>query len=405
MSTLVVRLSVMKKSLFSLKSLGWLCLLSFPAMLLYGFFYSEHLIFYVIQAQQKMHRELATLLQQVKQNPGEFGPALMLASFLYGIFHAAGPGHGKAIIATYMGTQIASLKKGVQFSFMAAFLQAAVAVALVTALVRLLELSMRQSQWIGSQFEAMSYLLVVMMGALLSLKQLRRIRKSRAVVDSATVKPVQQAGDVTDKRARLSAVSAISATVKQKDSLKRDGTHPSGEVKLKAASLSASSIQLKPVQTPEASSGALKGAGVLTSHHQLQPDGSCSCGHKHLPMPEELKTQNWKESAGIILSMGLRPCTGALLVLMLANALGLYWYGVLSSLLMALGTAITVSFIAFLSVSVRRYAGRLMKVYQATGHNGHWINLLGLAGGLMLIVLGSGLFWSFLQMSNQSRPF
>ena len=398
MSTLIVRVSAMKQTLFSLKGLVWLFLLSLPAVLLYVFFYSEQLIFYVIQTQQKMHRELAVLLQQVKQNPDEYGPALIAVSFLYGIFHAAGPGHGKAIIATYMGTQVASLKKGIQFSFMAAFLQAAVAVLLVTALVRLLDLSMRQSQWIGSQFEAVSYLLVVLMGALICVRQLRQFRQMKK----------SSPGDYGSSTAEsLSSEQKVAADNKKALNMlsKPVSIKPvSSTVSVQKTDSADKSLQVKQIKFSGAGSGK-PGAGVLTSSHQLQADGSCSCGHKHMPLPDEVKNSNWKESAGIILSMGLRPCTGALLVLMLANALGLYWYGVASSLLMALGTAITVSSIAFLSVSVRRYAGQLMQLYQKGGSRPHWIAMLGIAGGLALMILGGGLFWSFVQFSQQVRPF
>lgn len=393
MSTLMMKLSDMRRVVVSIKGLFWLILLCFPALLLYGFFYSDDLLFYVMQLQQKMHRELATLLQQVKQNPGEYGPALIMASFLYGIFHAAGPGHGKAIIATYMGTQVASLKKGIQLSFMAAFLQAAVAVLLVTALVRLLELSMRQSQWVGSQFEAMSYLLVVVMGSVVCFKQFRHLRQLNKA-QKQSVDTVKNPVSAIDKPAiKISAVN--------KPAINKPIT---GKPVIKATSLQNSGVE-KPGFVPLSGGQSVRGMGVMTQQHQQLPDGSCSCGHKHMPLPEELEKRGWKETAGIVLSMGLRPCTGALLVLMLANALGLYWYGVLSSLLMALGTAITVSTIAFLSVSVRNYAGQLMKLYQKSEGDVRWINMLGILGGVVLILLGSGLFWSFMQLSQQTRPF
>ncbi len=398
MSTLMMKLSDMRRGVVSIKGLFWLILLCFPALLLYGFFYSDDLLFYVMQLQQKMHRELATLLQQVKQNPGEYGPALILASFLYGIFHAAGPGHGKAIIATYMGTQVTSLKKGVQLSFMAAFLQAAVAVLLVTALVRLLELSMRQSQWVGAQFEAMSYLLVVVMGSVVCFKQFRHLRQLN--------KAQEQSVDSVKSPSSFVNKSVVNKPVFDKAGINKPAINRPIIAKtiVKTAAVKSSDAE-KPGFVPVSGGQSARGMGVMTQQHQQLPDGSCSCGHKHMPLPEELEKRGCKETAGIVLSMGLRPCTGALLVLMLANALGLYWYGVLSSLLIALGTAITVSTIAFLSVSVRNYAGQLMKLYQKSEGDVRWINMLGILGGVVLILLGSGLFWSFIQLSQQTRPF
>ncbi len=65
------------------------------------------------------------------------GSALWLLSglsFLYGVFHAAGPGHGKAVVASYMFANERALKRGVIVSFLAAVLQGLVAIVLVGTL-------------------------------------------------------------------------------------------------------------------------------------------------------------------------------------------------------------------------------------------------------------------------------
>ena len=51
----------------------------------------------------------------------------------YGVVHAAGPGHGKAVIASYMLANERSLKRGAWLALLAALLQATVAIALVSA--------------------------------------------------------------------------------------------------------------------------------------------------------------------------------------------------------------------------------------------------------------------------------
>ena len=52
-------------------------------------------------------------------------------SFLYGVFHAAGPGHGKAIIASYMIANERALRRGTKIAFLAAALQGCVAVLII----------------------------------------------------------------------------------------------------------------------------------------------------------------------------------------------------------------------------------------------------------------------------------
>lgn len=48
----------------------------------------------------------------------------------------------------------------------------------------------------------------------------------------------------------------------------------------------------------------------------------------------------------IALAVGIRPCSGAILVLVVANGLGLWAAGILAAYVMALGTAATVALLA-----------------------------------------------------------
>ena len=59
--------------------------------------------------------------------------------------------------------------------------------------------------------------------------------------------------------------------------------------------------------------------------------------------------------------MGIRPATGAILVLVFANGLGLYWVEILSTFAMAVGTFITVSVIAAIAVYSKKLAARMMR--------------------------------------------
>ena len=59
-----------------------------------------------------------------------------------------------------------------------------------------------------------------------------------------------------------------------------------------------------------------------------------------------------------IVAVGLRPCSGAILVLVFALAQGLFWAGVAATFVMGLGTAITVAAIATLAVGAKALAAR-----------------------------------------------
>ena len=66
-------------------------------------------------------------LKDMRENPWA-ASTLVGLSFAYGVFHAAGPGHGKAVISSYMLANEVALRRGVMLSFVSAFLQAATAI-------------------------------------------------------------------------------------------------------------------------------------------------------------------------------------------------------------------------------------------------------------------------------------
>ena len=88
-----------------------------------------------------------------------------------------------------------------------------------------------------------------------------------------------------------------------------------------------------------------------------------------------------------IFAAGLRPCSGAILVLVFAFAQGLFWTGVASTLAMGLGTAITVAALATLAVGARSAAARLANRKQGFG----LLALRGFEAGAALAVIAVGL--------------
>ena len=92
----------------------------------------------------------------------------------------------------------------------------------------------------------------------------------------------------------------------------------------------------------------------------------------------------------IIVSIGIRPCTGAIMVLLFANMVGIYWLGVTSAFVMAIGTAITTSTIALLTISGKKLINRYLNREE---HKLSISNLsLQFLGGVFLILLGVVLF-------------
>ncbi|QEL24875.1 nickel/cobalt transporter [Bosea sp. F3-2] len=120
----------------------------------------------LIAWQSSFYRELTAALKAIATAPGALWGLLGL-SFGYGIFHAAGPGHGKAVISGYIVADNRSLKRGLGLSFAAAFLQALVAIAIVTVATLLLRVTAIQLNAATTVIEQGSFLLVALVGLLM----------------------------------------------------------------------------------------------------------------------------------------------------------------------------------------------------------------------------------------------
>ena len=130
-------------------------------------------------------------------------------------------------------------------------------------------------------------------------------------------------------------------------------------------------------------------------HDHDHGDEAHAWGHAHAPEPSELTGRHWlRRGLSAIVAVGLRPCSGAIIVLVFALAQGLFWIGVASTFVMGLGTAITVAAVATLAVAARGFAGRLAKGKPGSG----MILLRGVetAAAVLIIVFGVALLTGYM---------
>ncbi len=126
--------------------------------------------------QRSLNLELSRLLQAVAENPAAAGLSLLGFSFVYGVLHALGPGHGKIVITTWLATHPAKLKSSIGLTLAASLLQGLVAIALVVVVLALLQLPARQLHLSSFWLEKGSYLLVGALGLLLCWRALKKLR-------------------------------------------------------------------------------------------------------------------------------------------------------------------------------------------------------------------------------------
>ncbi|CDT89440.1 conserved membrane hypothetical protein [Vibrio coralliirubri] len=306
-----------------------------------------------IQWQREVNSELADLLYEAKSNPWGAGSYLIGFSFIYGMLHSLGPGHGKVIVSTYLATHPTKAKASLVLTVVSAFLQALVAILLVSVLLWGFSASMRVVNDKANMFVSLSFALVAVVGALICWKALKNIY-------TAMRKPKLKVKAITT----LATDTAAPISVRSPMALRSSGSMVMG------------------------ATNALQAADHTHADHS---HADCGCGHQHVADADAInKASTLREYAGIIVTIGVRPCTGAIMVLLFANMVGLYWMGVVSAFAMAIGTAFTTSTIAIMTLTgknlVKRYLAAGSKSNSATlKAAGHYLQLF---GGVLLILIG-----------------
>jgi nickel/cobalt exporter len=122
-------------------------------------------------------------------------------------------------------------------------------------------------------------------------------------------------------------------------------------------------------------------------HGHDHDDHASAWGHAHAPEPQELAGPGgWRRGLSAIVAVGLRPCSGAILVLVFALAQGLFWAGVVATFIMGLGTAITVAAIATIAVGAKAWARRFADTQSGYG----MLAMRGIEVGAAVVIIAFG---------------
>ncbi len=309
---------------------------------------ADGVVGWVLAKQAEFYRGLSGLIRAAKAD-GSAAWGLFGLSFLYGVFHAAGPGHGKAVISSYLVANEETWRRGVVLSFASALLQALVAVAIVGIAAVLLNASAKTMGDAVRWIEIVSYALIAAVGARLLWV------KGRAFLSALHT--------VIAPRPALAAAGEMVVPVH--DHRHDDHHHPHGHH---------------------------HDHGDAHHHHDHShrhgDDDASAWGHAHAPEPEELAGPGgWQRGLSAIVAVGLRPCSGAILVLVFALAQGIFWAGVGATFVMGIGTAVTVAAIATLAVGAKAIAAKFAETRSGYGS----LALRGLEVGAAVLVLAFGI--------------
>lgn len=221
--------------------------------------------------------------------------SLCVVGFLYGILHAAGPGHGKAVVTHYMLTEEKRIRRGLVIVLCASLLQALTAITLVVGGYSLFNMTQQSTETMAILLEKASFGFIAFLGILAIIK------------------------------------------------------------------------------------------GITLAQARSHPNG-CGCHHHVSPSPDHAAQHlSRTQLITMIASIGLRPCSGGIILLILSCTTHVIEAGIAATIAMALGTAMTTGSLALLAVSSKKWA----HAYIESSEKGlrYFDILLRLGGGIVLLVI------------------
>ncbi len=277
---------------------------------------------WVAAYQSQFYQAMTGAVKDLKQSGAAFW-LLMGLGFSYGVFHAAGPGHGKAVLSSYVVASNETARTGAIISFLASLVQAVSAIVIIGIAAIILKATSMAITDTARAFEIGSYTLVAVLGVFLVWRKV--------------LKPM---------------VSGLRRFVRRSDPGLALAGVPQAALQDHAA-----------LRTQHDDHHHHHGHGHGHDHghghhgHAHGADGACC--HMTGAGTAEAITRSatpLKDALGAILAVGIRPCSGALIILVFTLSQGLFWAGIAATFAMAIGTGLVVALLVTLSVTARNVA-------------------------------------------------
>ena len=295
---------------------------------------------WLLTKQSEFYREMSSTIRAAKAD-GSAVWTLLAISFAYGIFHAAGPGHGKAVISSYLVANEETARRGIVLSFASALMQSLIAVLIVGIGAWLLNVTAKTMCGAERVIEIASYTLIAAFGV--------RLVRSKG---GGFIRALRSSYGRSEPRLALAHAAALQDGHGHRSHDHGDHGHQHHD------------------HAPEhaiAAHDQMSGHAHAEHYHSDHVHDE-HCGHSHGPEPTQLSGPGgWRRGFSAVLTVGIRPCSGAILVLVFALAQGLFWAGIAATFVMGLGTAITVATIAILAVSAKGLVQRMTASREGSG--------------------------------------
>jgi nickel/cobalt transporter (NicO) family protein len=260
---------------------------------------------WVAGAQHAAQDRLAGAIRALRGGePGALA-AFWAICLAYGVLHAAGPGHGKLVIGGYGVARRVPVGRLTTLAIASSLAQAGVAVALVYALVAVLGLTRTAVEGAAETWMTpIGHAMIAGLGLWLVWRGVAGLRRAAG------------------QEAKALALDHAAEGHGQGHGHDHGGHHHHHD-----------------------------------HHHHDHDDHGPHCNHAHGPTLDEVaRVSGWRDGLALVAGIAIRPCSGALFVLILTWQLGIAMAGVIGAFVMGLGTAMVTVAVALMAVWAREGA-------------------------------------------------
>lgn len=297
----------------------------------------------VLQGQLNARIDEAAKQLRTGSSPGLWW-TLLAMSFAYGVLHAVGPGHGKLMVGAYLGSRNARMVQAIGLSVWTATVQALAAIVLVFAAFWLSRDGLVHVLSRAATLEVVGYGLLCLAGAWTLWSTVTR---RDCCVDPSAIR-------LLPNRRRWGSVFTArrqgAASIDPSDDRQSDGDYLGARL----ATGAKRGVTRSTRQSTTRGMGRARRSAASVEADAARRTGNVDAKRIRVSAAGAAAASTVSQLIVVGLAAGIRPCVGAIFVLVASVTAGIPGVGVASAFAMSAGVAITVSIIAVGGVGINR---------------------------------------------------